>query len=47
MKINWKAINWLGLAKAVIKAVVPFLSGAVGGFLSGCSQYGTGVGVTI
>lgn len=43
MKIN---IDWKGLAKAVVKAILPFLSGALGGLLSGCSVYGTGAGVT-
>lgn len=39
-------INWLGLIKAIVKAALPFLSGALGGFLSGCSFYGTGIGYT-
>lgn len=39
-------IDWLGLAKAVIKAALPFLTGALGGFLAGCSFYGSGVGYT-
>lgn len=43
MKIN---IDWKELAKAVVKAILPFLSGALGGLLSGCSVYGTGAGVT-
>lgn len=43
MKID---IDWRGLARAVLKAVLPFLSGALGGLLSGCSVYGTGAGVT-
>ena len=44
MKLN---IDWKGLVKAVIKAIIPFLSGALGGLLSGCSMFGSGVGVTI
>ena len=44
MKLN---IDWKGLVKAVIKAIIPFLSGAVGGILTGCSMFGSGVGVTI
>lgn len=39
-------IDWNGLMKAVIKAIIPFFSGALGGLLSGCSIYGTGAGVT-
>lgn len=39
-------IDWKELAKAVFKAILPFLSGALGGLLSGCSVYGTGAGVT-
>ena len=39
-------IDWLGMAKAVLKAVWPFLTGALGGFLAGCSMYGSGVGYT-
>ena len=44
MKIS---IDWRGMMKAVIKAIIPFLSGAVGGILTGCSMFGSGVGVTI
>ena len=44
MKIS---IDWRGMLKAVIKAIIPFLSGALGGLLSGCSMFGSGVGVTI
>ena len=44
MKLN---IDWKGLVKAVIKDIIPFLSGALGGLLSGCSMFGSGVGVTI
>ena len=40
-------IDWKGLVKAVLKAVLPFFSGALGGLLSGCSIYGTGVGATL
>ena len=42
MKFDWK--GWL---KAVVKATMPFLTGALGGFLAGCSMYGSGVGVTV
>ena len=44
MKLN---IDWKGLVKAIVKAIIPFLSGALGGLLSGCSMFGSGVGVTI
>ena len=39
-------IDWMGLAKAVIKAALPFLTGAIGGFLAGCSVTGSGIGFT-
>lgn len=39
-------IDWQGMIKAIIKAIIPFLSGAFGGLLAGCSVYGTGAGVT-
>lgn len=39
-------IDWRGMAKAILKAILPFFSGALGGLLSGCSVYGTGAGVT-
>ena len=38
--------DWRGALQAVLKALIPFLSGAIGGLLSGCSVYGTGAGVT-
>ena len=41
------AIDWKGLLKAVVKAAWPFLAGAAGGLLSGCSIFGSGVGATI
>ena len=44
MKIQ---IDWMGMVKAIVKAVVPFLSGALGGLLSGCSIYGSGIGATM
>ena len=44
MKLN---LNWLGLLKALVKAALPFFSGALGGLLSGCSIYGSGVGATL
>ena len=39
-------IDWRGMVKAILKAILPFFSGALGGLLSGCSVYGTGAGVT-
>ena len=39
-------IDWRGMVKAILKAMLPFMSGALGGLLSGCSVYGTGAGVT-
>ena len=41
-----KNINWLGLLKAILKAALPFFSGAVGGLIAGCSYYGSGIGFT-
>ena len=43
MKVN---IDWAGLAKAVFKAAWPFLAGALGGLVSGCSLFGPGIGKT-
>ena len=43
----FKTIDWVGMAKAILKAIVPFFSGAIGGLLSGCSVYGTGIGATL
>ena len=39
-------MDWMGLAKAALKAVLPFLTGALGGFLAGCSVTGSGIGFT-
>lgn len=39
-------IDWQGMIKAIIKAIIPFFTGALGGLLAGCSVYGTGAGVT-
>ena len=39
MKLN---IDWNELAKAVIKAVWPFIAGAVGGLFAGCTVGGIG-----
>ena len=47
MKINWSSIEWGELVKAVIKAAWPFLAGAVGGLCTGCSIWGSGVGLTV
>ena len=44
MKLN---VDWRGMMKAIVKAVIPFLSGALGGLLSGCSMFGSGVGLTL
>ena len=35
-------IDWAGLAKAVAKAIWPFLAGALAGFLAGCTVGGVG-----
>ena len=35
-------IDWLGMAKAVAKAVWPFVAGAFGGLFSGCTFGGIG-----
>ena len=40
-------LDWKGLLMAVLRAAVPFFSGALGGLLSGCSVYGTGIGATL
>ena len=40
-------IDWKAMLIAIVKAIVPFVSGALGGLLSGCSVYGTGAGVTL
>ena len=40
-------IDWTGLVRAVIRAAWPFLAGAVGGFVSGCSVFGPGVGASV
>lgn len=39
--------DWRGALVALAKALWPFLAGAFGGVLSGCSVYGTGVGATL
>lgn len=39
-------MDWLELVKAVVKAALPFLTGALGGFLAGCSVTGSGIGFT-
>ena len=44
MRFNF---NWRGALVAAAKAIWPFLAGAFGGMLSGCSIYGTGVGATL
>ena len=31
------SIDWKGMLKAAIKAILPFLSGALGGLLTGCT----------
>ena len=35
-------IDWTELAKAVVKAIWPFIAGAVGGLLAGCTVGGIG-----
>ena len=47
MKFNLSSIDWFGLCKAILKTALPFFSGAIGGFLSGCSVTGTGIGLTM
>ena len=48
MKID---IDWRGMFRAcftaITKAILPFLSGALAGFLTGCSVTGTGIGLTL
>ena len=39
MKLN---IDWKGLARALVKAALPFLAGAVGGMVGGCAWGGNG-----
>ena len=39
MKLN---IDWYGLLRAVIKAVYPFIAGALGGLFAGCTVGGIG-----
>ena len=34
MKIS---IDWKAMLKAIVKAALPFFSGAIGGLLSGCT----------
>ena len=35
-------IDWNGLLREVLKAVWPFIAGAVGGLISGCTVGGIG-----
>ncbi len=35
-------IDWYALAKALVKAIWPFIAGAVGGIVSGCTVGGIG-----
>ena len=35
-------VDWSGLVKAVVRAALPFLAGAFGGFLAGCTVGGVG-----
>ena len=44
MKLN---IDWRGMLRAIAKAALPFLTGALAGFLTGCSITGSGIGMTI
>ena len=47
MKFDFSKIDWTGLVKAIVKTAWPFFAGAFGGFLTGCSFCGSGVGVTL
>ena len=44
MKLN---IDWRGMLRAIAKAALPFLYGALAGFLTGCSFNGSGIGLTL
>ena len=35
-------IDWAGMLKAALKAIWPFIAGAVGGLLTGCTIAGIG-----
>ena len=35
-------IDWVGMLKAALKAIWPFIAGAVGGLLTGCTIAGIG-----
>ena len=35
-------IDWFGLLKAVLKAVLPFIAGGLGGLATGCTVGGIG-----
>ena len=39
MKLN---IDWAGMLKAAVKAIWPFIAGAVGGLFTGCTIGGIG-----
>ena len=39
-------IDWKGMLLAAAKAIWPFLAGALGGLVSGCSFCGSGIGMT-
>lgn len=41
------SFDWRGLIAAIIKAVLPFISGAIGDILAGCSMTGSGIGITV
>ena len=43
IKELFEKIDWSGLVKALVKAALPFFSGAIGGALVGCSAFGPGV----
>ena len=40
-------IDWRGMLRAIAKAALPFLTGALAGFLTGCSFNGSGIGLTL
>ena len=35
-------IDWAGMRKAALKTICPFIAGAVGGLLTGCTIAGIG-----
>ena len=35
-----KDFDWIGLIKAILKAVIPFIAGGLGGVVAGCTVGG-------